>query len=310
MKAIAQNAFGDAEVLSPQELPDPLVGPDQVLVRVHTAGVNPVDRGVRAGYLQSLYPHHFPLIPGWDMSGVVVSTGPAVVGFAPGDEVYGYQRKDHVQHGTYAELIAATTRGLAHKPTSMTFEQAGGFPLCGLTAVQSLRAVGVGPGDTVLVHAAAGGVGHLAVQIAQVLGAARVIGTASPRNHDFVRSLGAEPVSYGDALVDNVAELVGGDGRVDAALDCVGGPALTDSLDLVRDRARVLSIVDPNVLALGGRYHFASPVAADLEWLAAQADAGKIRVELQQTFPLEQAADAQRLLEGGHVRGKIVLKVR
>jgi NADPH:quinone reductase-like Zn-dependent oxidoreductase len=173
VKAIAQNAFGDAEVLSLQELPDPLVGPDQVLVRVHTAGVNPVDRGVRAGYLQSLYPHHFPLIPGWDMSGVVVSTGPAVVGFAPGDEVYGYQRKDHVQHGTYAELIAATTRGLAHKPTSMTFEQAGGFPLCGLTAVQSLRAVGVGPGDTVLVHAAAGGVGPLAVQIAQVLGAAR-----------------------------------------------------------------------------------------------------------------------------------------
>lgn len=310
MKAIAQNAFGDAEVLSLQELPDPLVGLDQVLVRVHAAGLNPVDRSVRAGHLQGLYPHHFPLIPGWDVSGVVVSTGPAVVGFAPGDEVYGYQRKDHVQHGTYAELVGATTRGLAHKPTSMSFEQAGGFALCGLTAVQSLRAVGVGPGDTVLVHAAAGGVGHLAVQIAQVLGAARVIGTASPRNHDFVRSLGADAVSYGDALVDNVAELVGGDGRVDVAFDCVGGPALTDSLDLVRDRARVVSIVDPNVLALGGRYTFASPVAADLEWLAAQADAGKIRVEVQQTFPLEQAADAQRLLEGGHVRGKVVLKVR
>jgi NADPH:quinone reductase-like Zn-dependent oxidoreductase len=310
VKAIAQNAFGDAEVLSLQELPDPLVGLDQVLVRVHAAGLNPVDRSVRAGHLQGLYPHHFPLIPGWDVSGVVVSTGPAVVGFAPGDEVYGYQRKDHVQHGTYAELVGATTRGLAHKPTSMSFEQAGGFALCGLTAVQSLRAVGVGPGDTVLVHAAAGGVGHLAVQIAQVLGAARVIGTASPRNHDFVRSLGADAVSYGDALVDNVAELVGGDGRVDVAFDCVGGPALTDSLDLVRDRARVVSIVDPNVLALGGRYTFASPVAADLEWLAAQADAGKIRVEVQQTFPLEQAADAQRLLEGGHVRGKVVLKVR
>jgi NADPH:quinone reductase-like Zn-dependent oxidoreductase len=309
VKAIAQNAFGDVEVLSLQELPDPLVASDQVLVRVHAAGINPVDRGVRAGYLQGALPHHFPLIPGWDVSGVVVSTGPAVTGFAPGDEVYGYQRKDHVQHGTYAELVAATTRGLAHKPTSMTFEQAGGFALCGLTAVQSLRIAGVGAGDTVLVHAAAGGVGHLAVQIALALGAERVIGTASPRNHDFVRSLGAEPVSYGDALVDNVAELVGGDGLVDVAFDCVGGAALSDSFALVRDKARVVSIVDTNVLALGGRYAFAAPVAADLEWLAATADEGKIKVEVQQTFPLEQAGDAQRLLEGGHVRGKVVLKV-
>lgn len=309
MKAMAQDVFGDADVMALRELPDPLVGPDRVLVEVRAAGVNPVDAAVRAGYLQGLLPHHFPLVPGWDVAGVVVSTGHAVTGFAPGDEVFGYQRQDHVRDGTYASLVAATERGLARKPASMSFEEAAGLALCGLTALQSLRAVGVGPGDAVLVHAAAGGVGHLAVQIARALGAERVLGTASPRNHDFVRSLGAEPVAYGDALVDNVAEAVGGDGRVDVAFDCVGGAALGDSPALVRDPARIVSIVDDNVLGLGGRYVFAKPVAADLEWLAARVDEGVLRVEVQQTFPLAEAVDAHRLLDGGHVRGKVVLTV-
>ncbi|MET1071902.1 MAG: NADP-dependent oxidoreductase [Umezawaea sp.] len=309
MKAIAQEVFGDVDVLALRDVPDPLVGPDQVLVEVRTAGVNPVDAAVRAGYLQGQLPHHFPLIPGWDVAGVVVSVGPAVTRFAPGDEVFGYQRQDHVQFGTYAERIAATERGLAHKPASLGFEEAGGLALCGLTALQALRLVGVGEGDTVLVHAAAGGVGHLAVQVARLLGASRVIGTASPRNHDFLRDLGAEPIAYGDALVDNAAELVGGDGRVDVAFDCVGGAALGDSTALVRDPARIVSIVDGNAVELGGRWTFARPVAADLEWLAERAGAGELRVEVQQTFPLARAVDAQRLLEGGHVRGKVVLAV-
>jgi NADPH:quinone reductase-like Zn-dependent oxidoreductase len=309
VKAIAQDVFGDIGVMALRELPDPLVGPDRVLVAVRAAGVNPVDAAVRAGYLQGQIPHHFPLVLGWDVAGMVVSVGPAVTGFAPGDEVFGYQRQDHVQHGAYAELIAATERGLAHKPASLGFEAAGGLSLCGITAVQALRAVAVGEGDTVLVHAAAGGVGHLAVQVAKALGAARVIGTASPRNHDFIRSLGAEPVAYGDALVDNVADLVGDDGKVDVALDCVGGAALGDSPALVRDPARIVSIVDTNVVGLGGRWVFAKPVAADLEWLAAQVEAGALRVEVQQAFPLAQAVDAHRLLVGGHVRGKVVLTV-
>ncbi|MGM1063999.1 NADP-dependent oxidoreductase [Saccharothrix sp. Mg75] len=309
MKAIAQNEFGDADVLVLRDLPDPAIALDQVLVEVRAAGVNPVDRLVRAGYVAASMPHHFPLVPGWDVAGVVRAVGPAVDGFAVGDEVFGYQRKDHVQHGTYAELVAATERGLAHKPPSLSWEQAGGLALTGLTALQSLRKVGVGDGDTVLVHAAAGGVGHLAVQVARLLGASRVIGTASPRNHDFLRSLGAEPVAYGDALVDAVAELVGGDGLVDVAFDCVGGAALGDSPALVRDNSRIVSIVDPNVLGLGGKYAYAKPVPADLEWLASHAGAGELEVVVQQAFPLERAADAHRLLEGGHVRGKVVLVV-
>ncbi|GAA1311557.1 NADP-dependent oxidoreductase [Saccharothrix xinjiangensis] len=309
MKAIAQNEFGDPEVLRLQELPDPPIGSDQVLVEVRAAGVNPVDRLVRAGYLAGAVPHHFPLVPGWDVAGVVRAVGPAVDGFAVGDEVFGYQRKDHVQHGAYAELIAATERGLAHKPASLSFEEAGGLALTGLTALQSLRKVGVSPGDVVLVHAAAGGVGHLAVQVARLLGASRVIGTASPRNHGFLRSLGAEPVAYGDALVDNVAEVVGGDGKVDVAFDCVGGAALNDSPALVRDNSRIVSIVDTNVLELGGRYAYAKPVQEDLRWLAGHAGEGGLKVEVQQVLPLERAAEAHRLLEGRHVRGKVVLAV-
>ncbi|XVS65459.1 NADP-dependent oxidoreductase [Actinosynnema sp. CA-299493] len=309
MKAIAQTEFGDAEVLVVRELPDPPIALDQVLVEVRAAGVNPVDRLVRMGYVAGSMPCHFPLVPGWDVAGVVRAVGPAVDGFAVGDEVFGYQRKDHVQHGTYAELVAATERGLAHKPASLSFVEAGGLALTGLTAVQSLRKVGVSSGDTVLVHAAAGGVGHLAVQVARILGAARVIGTASPRNHEFLRALGVEPVAYGDALVDNVAELLGGDGLVDVVFDCVGGAALNDSPALVRDPARIVSIVDTNVLELGGRYSYAKPVREDLDWLAGQAGSGALKVEVQQTFPLAQAAEAHRLLEGKHVRGKVVLTV-
>jgi NADPH:quinone reductase-like Zn-dependent oxidoreductase len=309
VKAIAQNEFGDAGVLSLQELPDPLVGPDQVLVAMKAASVNPVDYKIREGYLQGALPHHFPLIQGWDAAGVVVGAGPAVDGYAPGDEVFGYLRKDHVQNGTFAELVAAPERGLAHKPAGITFEQAAALPLAGLTALQLLKKVGVGEGDTVLVHAAAGGVGHLAVQIARVLGATKVIGTASARNHDYLRSLGAEPVTYGDGLEDRVAALLGGDGKVDAVLDLVGGEALSVSPKLVRDPARIGSIIDAKVRELGGKYAFVKPNSEQLAWLGDLTASGDITVAIEKVFPLAESADAQRLVEGGHVRGKVVITV-
>ncbi len=310
MKAIAYTEFGDPEVMSVQELPDPLLGPDQVLVEVKAAGVNPVDYKVRAGYLQGLLPHHFPLIPGWDVAGVVRAVGIGVQGWKAGDEVLAYARKDHVRDGAYAELISLPDRMIARKPSNVDWVTAAALPLTGLTALQSLRAVGVGPGDVVLVHAAAGGVGHLQVQIARELGATRVIGTASPRNHDFVRSLGAEPVPYGDALVDAVAELVGGDGKVGAVIDNVGGLAFDQSLQLVRDRSRMTSIVDgPRALEHGVTNTWARPNAEQTQWLVDLVAAGRLRVEVQRTFPLEEAVAAHRLLEGGHVRGKIVLTI-
>jgi NADPH:quinone reductase-like Zn-dependent oxidoreductase len=309
LKAIAQNEFGDAGVLSLQELPDPLVGPDQVLVAVKAASVNPVDYKIREGYLQGALPHHFPLIQGWDAAGVVVAAGPAVDGYAPGDEVFGYLRKDHVQNGTFAELVAAPERGLAHKPAGITFEQAAALPLAGLTALQLLKKIGVGEGDTVLVHAAAGGVGHFAVQVARALGASKVIGTASTRNHDFLRSLGAEPVTYGEGLEDRVAALLGGDGKVDAVVDLIGGDALSVSPKLVRDPARIGSIIDAGVRELGGKYVFVKPNSEQLAWLGDLTASGDITVSIEKVFPLAEAADAQRLVEGGHVRGKVVVSV-
>lgn len=309
MEAIAQDTFGDAGVLSLQDLPDPLVGPDQVLVAVKAASVNPVDWKIRKGQLQGALPHHFPLIQGWDAAGVVVKAGPAVDGYEPGDEVFGYLRKDHVQNGTFAELVAAPERGLAHKPAGITFEQAAALPLAGLTALQVLEKIGVGDGDTVLVHAAAGGVGHLAVQIARALGAVKVLGTASERNHDFLRSLGAEPVTYGEGLEDRVAALVGGDGKVDAVVDLIGGDALSVSPKMVRDTARIGSIIEDRVRENGGKYVFVKPNGEQLAWLGELTASGDIRVEIEKVFPLAEAADAQRLVEGGHVRGKVVVSV-
>lgn len=309
MKAIALTEFGEPDVMSLQEFDDPVVGPDAVLVESRAAGVNPVDFKIRRGYLQGAYPHHTPLIPGWDVSGVVRAVGPAVTGFQVGDEVLGYVRKDHVQNGTYAELVAAPERTLARKPAGLSFEQAAALPLAGLTALQLLRAVQVGDTDTVLVHAAAGGVGHLAVQIARALGADRVIGTASPRNHDFLRELGAEPVEYGPDLPDRVANLVGGAGKVDAVVDFVGGESLAQSWSLVGHPSRVGSVVDYSLLDRGGRYVFVRPSTDDLSYLGALVDSGDLRVAVAKTFPLAQAAEAHALLEQGHVRGKLVLTV-
>ena len=307
MKAITISSYGGADVMELTDQPDPVVGPDYVLVRVKASSVNPVDYKIREGYLQGAFPSHLPMILGWDVAGVVEKVGPAVRELAEGDEVVGYVRKDSIEHGTYAELVAAHVRHLARKPASVSFEEAGALPLAGLTALQSLRLAQVGEGDTVLVHAAAGGVGSFAVQLARALGA-RVIGTASAANHEYLRSLGAEPVQYGDGLVAAVRELAP-DG-VDAVVDYVGGDALTTSPELARSNDRIVSIVDAaTVLGFGGRYAFVRPDPDDLAEVARLVDAGQLRVELARTFPLAEAADAHRLVEGGHVRGKVAISV-
>ncbi|MGW1057795.1 NADP-dependent oxidoreductase [Micromonospora rubida] len=308
MKAIAIDAYGPADRLAVRELPDPPVGPDTVLVRVRAAGVNPVDWKIREGHLAAAIPAHFPLVPGWDAAGVVAAVGPAVAGFAVGDEVIGYVRRDDLQYGTYAELVPAPERTVADKPVRASWAEAAGLPLAGLAAYQALQLTRTGAGDTVLVHGAAGGVGHLAVQIARALGAGKVIGTAGEANHDFVRSLGAEPVSYGDGLLDRV-RAVAPDG-VDVALDLFGGATLDVSAELLTRPARLVSTADPeHVTRLGGSYLFVRPSTADLSVLAGLVDAGRLAVHVARTFPLDQAAEAQRMVEQGHVRGKVVLEI-
>ena len=171
MRAITYDRYGGSDVLQLTDQPEPKVGPDSVLVRVRAAGVNPVDWKLRAGYLDGLLDVQFPVVPGWDVAGVVERVGLDVPELAVGDEVYGYARKDWVHGGTFAELVAAPVRTLARKPASLTFEEAAAVPLAGLTAYQSIERVGVAAGATVLVHAAAGGVGQFAVQILRARGA-------------------------------------------------------------------------------------------------------------------------------------------
>ncbi|WP_369221917.1 NADP-dependent oxidoreductase [Streptomyces sp. R39] len=307
MKGISYSRYGGPEVLEYGEVKDPKVGPDSVLVKVRAAAVNPVDWKCREGRLHSILDAVFPVIPGWDVSGVVVQPGAAVTEFAVGDEVIGYVREDFLSRGTFAEYVAAPVRTLARKPRNLTFEQAAGLPLAGLTAYQVLvHALEVKRGETILVHAAAGGVGSLAVQIAAHLGA-RVIGTASERNHDFVRGLGGEPVGYGPGLAERVRGLA--PEGVAAVFDTVGGEALIVSANLLAPEGRMASIADPDVVDFGGRYCFVRPDAEDLTRLTALAEQGVITVHVAETFPLKAAADAQRRSQEGHTRGKLVVTV-
>lgn len=306
MRAIAASAYGDPDVLTLTDLPDPKIGPDSVLVRVKAAGVNPVDWKVLAGYLDPMMDTSFPLVPGWDVAGTVVALGADTPEFAVGDEVIGYVRRDEVGRGTFAELVAAPVRSLARKPQSLSWSEAAGLPLVGLTALQAIRRIGVAEGETALVHAAAGGVGSVGVQLLRHFGL-RVIGTASERNHDFLRLLGAEPVTYGDGLADRVRSLA--PEGIDVAFDFVGGGALALSQELLKDRSRVISIADPEAREQGGESIWARAVAADLAELAELADAGAITVSVERELPLAEAAAALKLSQSGRTRGKIVVTV-
>ena len=234
-------ALRRAHVLKVAELPEPKMMQDSVLVQVKAAGLNPADGALRDGAMKYAMEAFFPVIPGWDVE-VVEDPGPGAPEFAPGDEVIGYVRENLLRaHGGYAEKIAAYVRTLVRKPRNLTWAQAAALPLAGLTAYQGVvHALAVSAGETVLVHAAAGGVGSLAAQIAVARGA-RVIGTASEANHGYLRSLGVEPVLYGDGLADRVRALA--TGGVDAVLDIAGRGALATTAHIGRPRVRVASVV-------------------------------------------------------------------
>jgi NADPH2:quinone reductase len=307
MKAVVYEKFGGAEVLQVVERPEPHIGPDTVLVKVVAAGLNPVDYKVREGYLQGLLDTHLPAVPAWDVAGVVVQPGLDTPEFQAGDEILAYARKDVVSDGTLAEYVAVPVRTAAKKPADLSFEAAAGLPLAGLTALQTVRRSGLGAGSTVLVHAAAGGVGSIAVQLAVHAGA-RVVGTASEGNHAYLRGLGAEPVAYGDGLV--AAAKAAAPGGFDVILDYVGGQAIETAAELLVPGGTIVSITDARARdELGGQYVWVRPDPAGLAELADLAARGVVQVEISQTFDLDHAADAFRALETGHTRGKIVVTV-
>lgn len=309
MKAVRIHRYGGPEVLVYEDAPRPEPKKGELLVRVHAAGINPVDWKIREGYLKTLLRHHLPLILGWDVSGIVEEVGPAIGDFKAGDAVYA--RPDIGRDGAYAEYMVVKAKEVAHKPRALDHVHAAAVPLAALTAWQSLfDAARLKGGQHVLVHAAAGGVGHFAVQLAKWKGA-HVIGTASAKNREFVRSLGADEVidytatRFEDAVRD-----------VDVVFDTVGGEVQRRSLSVLKRGGVLVSILEPFSrlkAALRGRcarFVFVQPNAKQLVELANLIDSGKVKPVVETVLPLTDARQAHELSQRGHTRGKLVLRVR
>jgi NADPH:quinone reductase-like Zn-dependent oxidoreductase len=308
MKAVRFHTFGGPEVLTYEDVPRPKLETGDVLVRIHAAGVNPVDWKVREGHLKEMLHYTLPLIPGWDFSGVIVATGPGVAGLKAGDEVF--SRPDIARNGAYAEYIAVRASEVAIKPKSIDHIHAATIPLAALTAWQVLfDAAKLCAGQRVLIHAAAGGVGIFAVQLAKWKGA-YVIGTASAQNHEFLRRLGAdETIDYGAIRFEDTVH------DVDVVLDSMGDDTRKRSWRVLKKGGILVSILgNPSAeeaAAHGVRagFVFVQPSAPQLAEIARLVDSGKLKIIIDSVLPLSDARRAQELSAEGHVRGKIVLAV-
>lgn len=300
-KAIVFTEYGEPEVLHLVELPDPEPGPGQVRIRVRAAGVQPADTRVRSGAWKSFMPVEFPARIGFEAAGLIDAVGAEVTGFAVGDEVLG------PVSGGYADAVVADPALLVVKPAELSWAKAGVLSASGQTASTALELLNLAEGETLLLHAAAGGVGQFAIQLAIARGA-KVIGTASEQNHDFVRSLGAVPVAYGPGLADRVRALA--PEGVDAALDAAGGDSLDVSVELIADRTRIGTIADQaGAKRLGVRSFNTKRSAERLGALADLCREGRLDPVIWKEYPLAEAAAAHRESEGRHMRGKIVLVV-
>jgi NADPH:quinone reductase-like Zn-dependent oxidoreductase len=308
MKAVRIHEYGGPEVLKYEDAPRPQPAAGEVLIRVHAAGVNPVDRGVRSGFLKERLKYTLPMIPGWDVSGVVEAVGPGVSRLKVGDAVY--SRPDISRDGSYAEYMVVKESEVALKPKSIDHVTAAAVPLAALTAWQALfDAAKLSAGQTILIHGAAGGVGCFAVQFAKLKGA-HVIGTASQRNHEFLRSLGAdEVIDYNTTKFEDVVH------DADAVLDTITGDTADRSYQVLKKGGIYVSILAPpsqeKAAAHGVRcaHTFVQPNVAQLDEIAKLIDSGKLKVVIEKVFPLAEAAAAQDLNSTRHTRGKIVLRV-
>ncbi len=293
------DTYGPPEVLRLAELPDPQAGPGQLRVRVKAAGVQPFDVAVRRGAMAGFVPVRFPQTLGQEYAGVVDQVGAGVTGVAVGDAVLG-----STMLNGYAQHVVVAAREAVAKPPELAFPTAAAFVAAAQTASGALRELGVTAGDTLLVHAAAGSVGTVAVQLARLSGAT-VIGTASPANHQYLRELGATPVAYGDGLVDRVRALA--PQGVDVALDAVGGEAIAASVRLVADRRRIGTIVDDRLAAeYGIRVVRAGRSPDRLAEVIALAAQGTLVMPVRR-YAFVDVVGAHRAVESGHGRGKVVL---
>ena len=308
MKAVRIHAYGGPELLHHEDVPLPSLKPDDLLIRVRAAAVNPVDWKIREGYLQGFLNHHLPLILGWDVSGEVVKVGPEVSAFAVGDEVYA--RPNIERDGAYAEYIAVKASEVARKPATLDHIHAAAVPLAALTAWQALvDAARLQAGQTVLIHAAAGGVGSFAVQLAKAMGA-RVIATASAVNTGIVAELGADQfIDYTKTRFEEAAQ------EVDVVLDTVGGDTQDRSWRVLKPGGILVSILTPlpetSTAAPGvrGAFVFVQPNASQLASIGQLIDEGRMKPIIHTVLPLSEVRQAHALSQGGHACGKIVLQV-
>src|SRR4029077_14753316 len=308
MKAIRIHNYGGPEVLQYEDAPRPEPQAGEVLVRVHAAGVNPIDWKIREGHMKDFWPHKFPLILGWDASGTVEEVGPGVSRFKIGDEVYSVT--DPTRDGAYADYIVVREAELALKPKSLHHIRAAAVPLAALTAWQALfDTAQLQPAQRVLMHAGSGGVGHFAVQLAKWKGA-YVFATASTKNQDLLRKLGVDkPIDYTQQRFDDVAR------NIDIVLDTLGGETQERSWSVLKKGGVLVSLVQPpseeKAKELGVRAAFlgAQPNGAQLAEIAKIIDSGTLAPVIDRILPLSEARRAHQLSQSGHTHGKIVLRV-
>lgn len=315
MKAMVIESFGGIETMRMGEVPTPEPAPDEVQIRVRYAGVNPVDWKIREGYLNDRLPHQFPIVLGWDAAGEVSAVGHEVKDFKAGDNVYAYCRKPIIKLGTFAEYVCVEASHIALKPTNLSFAQAASIPLAALTAWQALFDFAkLKEGQTILIHAGAGGVGSFAIQFAHLINA-KVITTASTRNHGYVKKLGADiMIDYTkEDFVNSIKERY--PQGVDVILDCVGGQTMKKSLDCVRTGGCLVSICSYIDAAFGKDHDvktgfvFVEPNGEQLKHLSELIEAGKIVAPHVEEFALSDAAAVLEMSKQGHTQGKLVLKV-
>lgn len=311
MKAIVIEEYGDKNVLVEKNIDTPKIAEDQVLVEVHATSINPIDWKVREGYLKEMLPFEFPIILGWDASGVVVEAGSNVTDYKAGDRVF--TRPATTNRGTYAEYLAVDSNLLAKMPEEMSFEEAASIPLAGLTAWQCLVDFGnIQDGSKVLIHAGAGGVGIFAIQIAKSLGA-YVATTASENNIEFLTSLGAdEVINYKE---NDFSEMLNG---FDLVLDSMGGDIQSKSYKVLKENGKLVSIVQPPSEEEAASFNtkagfvWLEPNGEQLQKLANLYEEGKVKPVIGKIFDFSEQSlkDAHDLSETHHARGKIVIRVK
>ncbi len=303
MKAVRFDEYGGVDVLEVRDVEDPVAGPGQVLVAVQAAGINPGEIAIREGRLHERWPARFPSGEGTDLAGVVKALGDGVDAFATGDEVLGWTE----ERASHAELVVVPVDQLTAKPRALPWEVAGSLFVVGLAAYASVQAVAPQAGETVVVSAAAGGVGSVAVQLARRTGA-RVIGLAGESNHEWLRSHDVVPVAYGEGQAERIREAAGG--PTDAFMDTFGDGYVDLAIELGVDPKRINTIIDYGAVerlgvhAQGTHAIAGAPVLAELAGLVAD---GSLEIPIARTFPLAQVRDAFSELSARHSHGKIVL---